>query len=214
MRASRLLQILLLLQNRGRLTSAALARELEVARRTILRDVDALTEAGLPIVVHQGNRGGIELGFEYRTRLTGLAADEAEAVGVILARPFPELAVLGLADAGARATRKLVESFPDTVRGRVADGTRRFRFARTAVRDEDDGRIGAIAGAVRDHRVVRIRAYAPDERVIHPTALMCDGGGWAVEDDLDPGVPVRLDEWGHVNISSRTFAPRAGGPRR
>ncbi|MGE3178066.1 MAG: HTH domain-containing protein, partial [Vicinamibacterales bacterium] len=61
MRASRLLQILLLLQNRGRLTSAALARELEVARRTILRDVDALTEAGLPIVVHQGNRGGIEL---------------------------------------------------------------------------------------------------------------------------------------------------------
>ncbi len=63
MRASRLLRILLLLQNRGRHTSAQLAAELEVARRTILRDVDALTEAGLPIIVYQGNQGGIELGF-------------------------------------------------------------------------------------------------------------------------------------------------------
>ena len=54
MRASRLLRILLLLQNRGRLTSGDLARELEVAPRTILRDLDALTEAGLPMVVHRG----------------------------------------------------------------------------------------------------------------------------------------------------------------
>ncbi len=54
-----------------KMTCAALARELEVATRTILRDVDALTEAGLPIIVLQGNRGGIELGFNYRTRLTG-----------------------------------------------------------------------------------------------------------------------------------------------
>lgn len=214
MRAARLLQMLLLLQNRGRLTSATLARELEVARRTILRDVDALTEAGLPVVVHQGNRGGIELGFDYRTRLTGLAVDEAEAMGVILARPFPELAPLGLADAGARATRKLVESFPDSVRGRVAEGGRRFRFARAAVRDEDDPRIGALACAVREHLVVRIRAYVPEERVIHPTALLCDASGWAVEDDLAPGEPVGLDEWGHVNISSRTFAPGSNGRSR
>ena len=63
MRASRLLQILLLLQNRGRMTAAALAREVEVTPRTILRDVDALTEAGLPMVVNTGYRGGIELGF-------------------------------------------------------------------------------------------------------------------------------------------------------
>lgn len=73
MRAARLLQLLLLLQNRGRLTSAQLASELEVSCRTILRDVDAMTEAGLPIIVYQGNQGGIELGFNYRTRLTGLA---------------------------------------------------------------------------------------------------------------------------------------------
>ena len=62
MRASRLLHILLLLQNRGRMTSTSLAKEVEVSVRTILRDVDAMTEAGLPIVVHRGNGGGIELG--------------------------------------------------------------------------------------------------------------------------------------------------------
>lgn len=72
MRAARLLQILLLLQNRGRQTSVQLAQELEVAPRTILRNVDAMTEAGLPIIDLQGNGGVIELGFNYRTRLTGL----------------------------------------------------------------------------------------------------------------------------------------------
>jgi predicted DNA-binding transcriptional regulator YafY len=56
MRASRLLQILLLLQNRGRMTAGALAEELEVAHRTVLRDMDALTEAGLPIIAYQGNQ--------------------------------------------------------------------------------------------------------------------------------------------------------------
>ena len=61
MRAARLLQMLLLLQNPGRMTSVQLAEELEVSRRTILRDVDALTEAGLPVIVFQGNQGGIEL---------------------------------------------------------------------------------------------------------------------------------------------------------
>jgi biotin operon repressor len=128
MRASRLLQILLLLQNRGRMTSGQLAGELEVNRRTILRDVDALTEAGLPIIVHQGNRGGIELGFNYRTRLTGLAADEAEAIAIMLTRPVPELAMLGLADAGERCRRKMLESFPDVARSHVDAALRRYRF--------------------------------------------------------------------------------------
>jgi predicted DNA-binding transcriptional regulator YafY len=81
MRASRLLQ------NRGRLTAPALARELEVDPRTILRDVDAMSQAGLPILTHRGAMGGIELGFNYRTRLTGLAEDEAEALAIWLAAP-------------------------------------------------------------------------------------------------------------------------------
>ena len=81
MRASRLLRILLTLQNRGRMTTLQLSNELEVARRTVMRDIDALGEAGLPIVVHRGSAGGVELGFNYRSRFVGLDAHEAEALG-------------------------------------------------------------------------------------------------------------------------------------
>ena len=206
MRASRLLQILLLLQNRGRLTSGDLARELDVTPRTILRDVDALTEAGLPMVVHAGYRGGIELGFDHRTRLTGLAADEAEAIGVLLSRPVDDLAPLGIVDAANRARRKLMESFPDAVRARASEAARRFRFERQNS-PIDDPRLPALAAAVREHRVVRIHAYQPNERVIHPVALVCESAGWTVEDDLAPEAPMRLDDCGDINISSRTFAP-------
>lgn len=210
MRASRLLQILLLLQNRGRMTSSALARELEVAQRTILRDVDALTEAGLPMVVYAGHRGGIELGFEYRTRLTGLAADEAEAVGIVLSRPVGRLAELGIADAANRARRKLLESLPDHVRERAYLAARRFRVEGNAETVEDDPRLAALANAVRQHRIVRVQAHGPDERTIHPVALVCRADAWFIEDDLAPGGLLSLDACGDINVSARTFRPRHG----
>ena len=207
MRASRLLQILLLLQNRGRMTATAMAAELEVAPRTILRDVDALTEAGLPMVVHAGYRGGIELGFDYRTRVTGLSADEAEAIGVLLARPVDDLVDLGLADAAVRARRKLLEALPDTVRVRATTAGRRFRFSARETRPEDgDPRLPALVEAVRDQRVVRVRAFGPDERVMHPVALVSASDGWWIEDALSPASPERLSDCGDVNISSKTFA--------
>ncbi len=147
MRASRLLRFLLLLQNRGRLTSGALARELEVTRRTILRDVDALTEAGLPIVVLQGNQGGIELGFNYKTRLTGLSTREAEALGVMLGHPFPALEALGMGKSAALARSKLFESLPDGVRAAAETAQQRFRFE-TPSSAKLDPRIAALASAI------------------------------------------------------------------
>lgn len=206
MRASRLLQMLLLLQNRGRLTSAELARELEVARRTILRDVDALTEAGLPVIVHQGNQGGIELGFNYRTRLTGLAADEAEALAVMLARPIGEVAALGIADAANRARRKLIESFPDQVRANITLALRRFRFEGSDA-PVHDPRLEALADAIRGAKVVRLCAHTRRERTIHPVALVHGREGWSVEDDLT-GVRVPLGDCGNINVSARTFRPK------
>lgn len=208
MRASRLLQMLLLLQNRGRLTTAQLARELEVARRTILRDVDALTQAGLPVIVHVGFRGGIELGFNYRTRLTGLSADEAEAIGVLLARSTQDLAPLGLAQAAERGRRKLLESFPDAVRSHAMLAARRFRFEPGGVDGHEDSRLPALTLAVRQARIVRIQAHGPEERVVHPVALVCAADGWQLEDDLAPGAPIPLASCGDINISSRRFQPK------
>lgn len=205
MRASRLLQILLLLQNRGRMTAAQLAGALEVVPRTILRDVDALTEAGLPIIVHQGNRGGIELGFNYRTRLTGLAADEAEAMALILARPMPELAELGLSAAAERARGKMLESYPDAVREKMAVARARFRFE-PPPEAMLDPRLKALAEAIRDGRIVRIQARSRSPRTIHPVALVFAGDGWRIEDALSPGDTIALAEAGDINISARRFA--------
>lgn len=206
MRASRLLRILLILQNRGRMTAGELAVELEVAPRTILRDVDALTEAGLPIIVHRGNQGGIELGFNYRTRLTGLDTDEAEAMALILARPMPELAALGLAAAGARARAKMLESFPDRVRAAMQRAGGQFRYAGDVAGAALDPRVPALADAIRRRNIVRICANRTDERIVHPAALVLYRDGWRVVDARDPAAPIPVAACGTINVSAHTFA--------
>jgi len=205
MRAARLLQILLLLQNRGRLTSRQLAAELEVTPRTILRDVDAMTEAGLPVIVHQGNQGGIELGFNYRTRLTGLAQDEAAAMALILLQPLPALEELGMEDAARRARAKLIESFPDKVRQTVRETQDRIRFAPAPPVHADDPRIPALAKAITGTNVVTLRATAIDARIIHPLRLERSANGCTVIDGKGDCQPIPQSVWGDINISARTF---------
>ncbi|MEM1285862.1 MAG: HTH domain-containing protein [Pseudomonadota bacterium] len=202
MRAARLLQIMLLLQNRGRQTSVQLAEELEVAPRTILRDVDAMTEAGLPIIVHQGNRGGIELGFNYRTRLTGLARDEAEALALILSAPNPMVTAFGLEQSASRARAKLIESLPDTPRTTVKETLARFQIV--AGPEEEDPRIEALFQAVQARTKVRLRFASPSEQLIHPSGMRLQDGAWAVQDSLE-GAWVPMGAWGRVNISALAY---------
>lgn len=205
MRASRLLRELLLLQNRGRMTAAELAGELGVSRRTVLRDIDALGEAGLPMVVHRGARGGFELGFNHRTRLTGLARDEAEALGVLLSAPVPEVAEVGLQDAAARARSKLVESLPDPVRAEVNRSSRRVRFAPDRPVQEPDPRVAALLDAIRHRRVVRLAARSASPVTVHPVGLVRLTDGWALVDDQEPDMTVPQADWGTINISAHTF---------
>ena len=186
------------------MTSARLAEELEVAPRTILRDVDAMTEAGLPIIVHQGNRGGIELGFNYRSRLTGLARDEAEALGIILSAHSPVLAPLGLTQSADHARVKLLESLPDGVRSDAMRAARRFRLA-PETSAPPDPRITALAEAVRAGRIVVIRSRDASPQRIHPSALILGKDGWAVEDALG-GAAIPLAECGDINISALRFS--------
>lgn len=205
MRAARLLQILLILQNRGRATAPALAAELEVTPRTILRDVDAMTEAGLPILATRGTGGGIELGFNYRTRLTGLDQGEAEALAVWLAAPPAAIDALGMGKAALSARAKLVESYPDTVRAHFATAASRFRAAAAppappSPPDLPDPRIKALAGAIREGRLVRLRVRSANPMILRPTALIFGADGWALQ-GAPSAPPVPLAEWGDINIA-------------
>lgn len=114
MRADRLLALLMLLQTRGRMTAAALADELEVSERTIYRDIDALSAAGVPVYAERGPGGGVSLMDHYRTQLTGMTDHELRAL-FMLSIPSP-LADLGLRDDLRGALLKLAAAMPERER--------------------------------------------------------------------------------------------------
>ncbi len=188
-----------MLQNRGRMTAPALAVELEVHTRTIQRDIDALTEAGLPVITYRGAQGGVELGFNYRTRLTGLAEDEAEALGLWLSVLPPGLIALGLGGAARRARAKFLESLPDPSRAIVAATSLRFPMDQ-GKGPAADPRVSAIAEAIRLGRTLTLGARSPAPLRLRPERLGLGPDGWWV---AGPPVsaPIRQPDWGDINIS-------------
>lgn len=181
MRASRLLSILMLLQLRDRLTAEALAAEFEVSVRTIYRDIDKLAEAGVPVYADRGPGGGFRLIDGYRTRLTGLAADEVEAL-LMIGLPGPA-AALGMGPAASNASRKMLASLPRSsgdVAGRIG-----ARFHLDPVEwyrdDEPLQQLPAIARAVLDQTVLAMSYDSwrgVRDRVVEPLGLVLKAGAW------------------------------------
>ncbi|MFF0546809.1 helix-turn-helix transcriptional regulator [Nocardia thailandica] len=124
MRADRLVSLVLLLRQRGRLTATELADELEVSTRTVLRDIEALSTAGVPVYAERGRHGGFALLPGFRTELTGLNHDEALALLVAGARRGAQ--AFGLGSALASAMLKVVDALPAGYRDTAAEVAERL----------------------------------------------------------------------------------------
>lgn len=124
MRADRLVSLVLLLRQRGRLSAPELAKELEVSTRTVLRDIDALSTAGVPVYVDRGRNGGFSLLPGFRTELTGLNHDEALAL--LTAGGTGGKQVFGLGSALSSAMRKVVDAIPASYQLAATDAARRI----------------------------------------------------------------------------------------
>jgi len=181
MRASRLLSILMLLQLRGRVTGEALAAEFEVSIRTIYRDIDQLSAAGVPVYADRGPGGGFALLDGYRTRLTGLTAQEAEAL-FLAGLPGPA-ADLGLGETMAAAQLKLLSALPA---GWGADARRvseAFHLdpADWYRRAEPVALLPQVARAIWDRRRIAIEYESWERlvsRVLEPLGLVLKAGAW------------------------------------
>ncbi len=190
-RADRLVAIVVLLQARGRLTAAALAEQLETSERTIRRDLDALCMAGVPLYPQRGRGGGWALVGGYRTDLTGLTADEAEAL--FLTTAPGAAATLGprVAEALAAARRKLVAALPAPLRDQVEAAASTVLVDRAAwgrppaAADQpltEDAHLRTLRAAVLAGMQVVVTYEPPgrpaEDRQLHPHGLVCKRGVW------------------------------------
>lgn len=181
MKASRLLSILMTLQARGHRTADQLAAELEVSPRTIHRDVDELSAAGVPIYAERGRQGGFRLLEGYQTKLTGLDADEASVL--MLSGIGSALDDLGLTDALSQTERKLMAALPEASRGKAALVADRFHLDPVSWYRKKEGApyVTAIAQAVWTDQRISIHYESwkgPIQRELDAIAVVLKAGDW------------------------------------
>ncbi|MFI1091174.1 helix-turn-helix transcriptional regulator [Streptomyces sp. NPDC020917] len=189
MRAARLIRMALLVQSSPGLTASALARELEVSERTVIRDAQALQEAGVPIRADRGRAGGYRLAPGYRTRLTTLHPTEAETL--YLSGLPAALRDLGLSDAADTARLKLSATLLPSLRAAAESSARRFHLDAPAWFREPSAPelLPELARAVWADRTVELTYARPARdgtaaravtRRLEPYGLVLKAGVWYV----------------------------------
>jgi predicted DNA-binding transcriptional regulator YafY len=209
-KSSRLLEILLLLQTRGPVTAAELAEKLEVSPRTVYRDAEALSAAGVPIYTERGRGGGIRLLPGFRTDVTGLTHDEARALFVLTTGGAQ--ADLGLAVPLRSAIAKVMRAVPAPFQATAAAASQRILVDPAGwMRHADPlAHLPALQSAVfRDRRVwLRYRSSGQrraGERVVDPYGLVYKSGVWYLV--ADSGGEPRLFRVSRVESASVTDEP-------
>ncbi|MEE6259320.1 helix-turn-helix transcriptional regulator [Plantactinospora sonchi] len=211
MRAARLISLVLLLQNRGSMTGAELARELEISERTVHRDVLALNAAGIPVYADRGRAGGYRLLGGYRTRLTGLSRDEADAL-FLSGLPGPA-GDMGLTEVVAAARLKVLAALPSGLRDASSRVERRFHLDVPGWFRETTPPpwLTELAGAVWQDRTVELRYRRRDReevtRTVEPYGLVLKGGQWYLVARIGADHRTyRVDRIVDVAVEPTTFA--------
>ncbi len=181
-RADRLVSLVLLLRQRGQLSATTLARELEVSTRTVLRDIEALSAAGVPVYAERGRHGGFTLLPGFQTELTGLGHDEALALLVAGSRRGAQ--AFGLGSALASAMLKVVDALPDSYRDTATGAAQRLLLEpeidllsrRHDTEEVPDTVMAAVRRAVLAGHRLRIQYEAADQdpqwRTVDPVGLV------------------------------------------
>lgn len=229
MRADRLLSIMLLLQVHRRITAHELAKRLEVSERTIYRDVEALSAAGVPVTAERGAGGGLMLLETFRTNLTGLNSTEVQAL--FLGQPAHLLNDLGLHQASEAALIKLLAVLPSINRQSAEYVRQRIHIDVTGWQRSDEEKLEflpLLQEAIWQERKLSLhyqRGEQAVERVVGPLGLVAKGRIWYLVAAIDKEIrtyrvsriqqaqildeaylrPVDFDLAGYWSESSTTF---------
>ena len=209
MRAARLLDMLLVLQRQGRTTAGALAETFEVSERTVLRDVEALSEAGVPVFTARGAGGGIELLDGFQTNLTGLTDDEARCLFLV---GQPHVARrLGLAAPTRTARNKLLDALAPALAAQAGG------LAAWFVHDPDPwtgnriphGELRRLARSIQQHRLVEITVADDAAVTVRPLGLVLKAGSWQLVVGGDTLATLCIDRLRATRLTNRRFTPPA-----
>lgn len=213
MRADRLLSILLILQNEHKLTTKELAEKLEVSERTILRDMDALSSAGVPVYAERGRDGGWMLSGNYRTSLTGLKMEEFLS---LLISSHPKL----LTDLGFKlhfdaAFQKLLASSPSSIRQHTEMIRKKIHIDGTGWHSSNETNpfLPLVQEAVWQERKLFFaykRDREPVERTVHPLGLVAKQSVWYMVAEIDGEFRTyRISKMLHAIMLEESFTPPA-----
>ncbi|WP_141502620.1 helix-turn-helix transcriptional regulator [Paenibacillus luteus] len=181
MRAGRLISIVLLMQNEGKMTSKDLAERLEVSERTIMRDMESLSAAGVPVYAERGTNGGWCLSEGYRTNLTGMHADEL--VSVIVASHTSLLGDLGIEKQHHAAMQKLLAASPAEVRKSAALMRQKIHIDGAGWHQQQESVpfLSVVQEAVWEDRLLQLSYQREDgiaKRIVQPLGLVAKRSVW------------------------------------
>lgn len=178
MRAARLIKLLIHLQKKGKSTTRLLAELLEVSPRTVFRDIDALCEAGIPIISYRGNEGGFELLPNFETSLSGLTVEETAALAIGFDASKEVCQSLGLNDAWVSAKYKLSSNLSVSLQNVFETQHKVVNFRPKSIMSKT---IEYLYFAITNRRIVTACYDGKPSKRYWPESLIFDGKYWKLK---------------------------------